>query len=119
MRTRESANKSRLRRNARMATLMKDAAELEKKEQELQTVVAGLQAGENSLLDQNAFLHSLVISCKQESSSRKEDPLDAAVSLLLSSPLAMDQSRVELHTLGLVGRRHKATRLVEAHMFRT
>lgn len=99
MKNRESANKSRLRRNARLPTLMTDVAELKKKELGLQTVVAGLRAENKSLLDQNAFLRSLVISCKQESSSRKEDPLDAAASLLLSSPLAMDQSRVALHVL--------------------
>uniref|UniRef100_A0AAV1TKX9 BZIP domain-containing protein n=1 Tax=Peronospora matthiolae TaxID=2874970 RepID=A0AAV1TKX9_9STRA len=96
----ESANKNRLHLNARLALLMTDVSELKKKEQELQTVVAGPQAENKLLLDQNAFLHSLVISCKQESSSRKENPLDAAASLLLSSPLVMDQSRVELHMLG-------------------
>uniref|UniRef100_A0AAV1TMS4 BZIP domain-containing protein n=1 Tax=Peronospora matthiolae TaxID=2874970 RepID=A0AAV1TMS4_9STRA len=75
IRTRESANKSRLRRNARLATLMTDIAELKKKEQELQTLLL-------------------------ESFFRKKDPLYAAASLLLSSPLTMNQSRVDLHMLG-------------------
>lgn len=96
MKNRESANKSRLRRKAQLSTLTTEVTELKKKEQELQTVIAGLRAENKSLLDQNTFLRSLVTSFKQEPAlSRNDHQLAAFASL----PPPMEQSCVALNML--------------------
>jgi hypothetical protein len=66
MKNRESANKSRLRRKAQLGELTTEVAELKKKEQELQMVIAGLRAENKSLQHQNSFLQSLVTSVKRD-----------------------------------------------------
>ncbi|KAG7379531.1 hypothetical protein PHYBOEH_011875 [Phytophthora boehmeriae] len=81
MKNRESANKSRLRRKAQLSSLATEVEELTKKQQELQTVIAGLRAENKSLHDQNAFLRSLVTGFKQEPSSSPTDQMIALASL--------------------------------------
>lgn len=66
MKNRESANKSRLRRKAQLGELTTEVAELKKKEQELQMVIAGLRAENKSLQNQNSFLQSLVTTFKRD-----------------------------------------------------
>ncbi|KAK1945414.1 hypothetical protein P3T76_002462 [Phytophthora citrophthora] len=97
MKNRESANKSRLRRKAQLSTLTTEVSELKKKEQELQTIIAGLRAENKSLLDQNTFLRSLVTSFKQEpSSSSSSHQMTAAFASL---PPPVEQSCVALNML--------------------
>ncbi|KAE8915374.1 hypothetical protein PF005_g12715 [Phytophthora fragariae] len=95
MKNRESANKSRLRRKAQLSTLTTEVAELKNKEQELQTIIAGLRAENKSLLDQNTFLRSLVTSFKQEPSCQSNHPMTAFASL----PPPVDQNCVALNML--------------------
>ncbi|KAG2788510.1 hypothetical protein Pcac1_g2768 [Phytophthora cactorum] len=97
MKNRESANKSRLRRKAQLTTLTTEVGELQKKEQELQTIIAGLRAENKSLLDQNTFLRSLVTSFKQEpASSSSSHQMTAAFASL---PPPVEQSCVALNML--------------------
>ncbi|OWZ09160.1 hypothetical protein PHMEG_00018180 [Phytophthora megakarya] len=96
MKNRESANKSRLRRKAQLTTLTTEVTELKKKEQELQTIIAGLRAENKSLLDQNTFLRSLVTSFKQEPSSSNTHQVATAFASL---PLPIDQNCVALNML--------------------
>ncbi|KAG2788501.1 hypothetical protein Pcac1_g2765 [Phytophthora cactorum] len=97
MKNRESANKSRLRRKAQLTTLTTEVGELQKKEQELQTIIAGLRAENKSLLDQNTFLRSLVTSFKQEpASSSSSHQMTAAFASL---PPPVEQSCVTLNML--------------------
>ncbi|KAG1685990.1 hypothetical protein DVH05_007591 [Phytophthora capsici] len=97
MKNRESANKSRLRRKAQLSTLTTEVTELKKKEQELQTIIAGLRAENKSLLDQNTFLRSLVTSFKQEPSSSPSGHQMAAAFATLPPPV--EQSCVALNML--------------------
>ncbi|ETI45861.1 hypothetical protein, variant [Phytophthora nicotianae P1569] len=97
MKNRESANKSRLRRKAQLTTLTTEVTELKKKEQELQTIIAGLRAENKSLLDQNTFLRSLVTSFKQEPTASPGSHQMAAA--FASLPPPVEQSCVALNML--------------------
>ncbi|GMF39563.1 unnamed protein product [Phytophthora fragariaefolia] len=96
MKNRESANKSRLRRKAQLTTLTTEVTELKKKEQDLQTIIAGLRAENKSLLDQNTFLRSLVTSFKHEPSSCQANHQMAA---FVSLPPPVDQNCLALNML--------------------
>ncbi|EEY60497.1 uncharacterized protein PITG_13192 [Phytophthora infestans T30-4] len=69
----------------------------QEKEQELQTIIAGLRAENKSLLDQNTFLRSLVTSFKHESaSSPSSHQMTAAFASL---PPPVEQSCVALNMM--------------------
>ncbi|CAI5718432.1 unnamed protein product [Hyaloperonospora brassicae] len=81
MKNRESANKSRLRRTARLATLMTDVAELKKKEQELRTItancwltaVASLLCPAGSAVDQSSVALHLLESGQKQQNDEEDD----------------------------------------------